>query len=93
LTEAEIAAEYITPHEITALKERLRTEEPPLSLDEARQSRANIKEERKASIDFIRSRTTSRAAQMGLPPTGICASVQTVTDTEVTTRSYDVFDG
>jgi hypothetical protein len=42
--------------------ERLKTEDPPLSLEQTRARRASIKEERKANIDFIRSRTSSRAS-------------------------------
>ncbi len=67
MTDVEITADYISSLEVLQLNERLRTEEPPKSLDEARQEarerRASIKEERKASIEFIRNRTSSRAAQ------------------------------
>lgn len=53
--------------EVAALGERLQTEPAPLSLQQARDRRASIKEERKRSIDFIRSRTNSRAAAQGRP--------------------------
>ncbi|KAF8852680.1 hypothetical protein BDZ45DRAFT_694892 [Acephala macrosclerotiorum] len=67
LTEAEMQAEVMKPADVEALGERLRTEDPPMSLDQVRARRASIKEERKRSIDFIRSRTSSRAAALGLP--------------------------
>jgi hypothetical protein len=53
--------------EFNKVAERLKTEEPPMTLEEARQRRASIKEDRKKSIEFIRSRTNSRAAAMGRP--------------------------
>lgn len=53
--------------EVAALGERLQTEPPPMSLQEARERRASIKEERKRSIEFIRRRTNSRAAANGRP--------------------------
>jgi len=71
MTSAEIAAEYASPQEVAQVAERLRTEGPPMSLDQARLRRASIKEERRASIEFIRHRTSSRAAQLGRPPEGI----------------------
>jgi len=40
----------------------LRAQPPPPSMAEARAHRASIKQERRANIDFIRSRTTSRAS-------------------------------
>lgn len=60
-------AEVMKPADVEALGERLRTEDLPMSLDQVRARRASIKEERKRSIDFIRSRTSSRAAALGLP--------------------------
>jgi hypothetical protein len=57
----------ITEDEVAALGERLQTDPPPMSLQEARERRASIKEGRKRSIDFIRSRTNSRAAASGRP--------------------------
>lgn len=74
MTEAELVAEVVTSLDLLEVKERLLNEEPPKSLEEARQDarvrrasiverRASIKVERKACIDFVRSRTTSRAAQ------------------------------
>lgn len=57
------------PAEIAAIGERLKNEEPPLSLEQARQRRLSIKEVRKSSIDFIRARTRARtlskAAEQG----------------------------
>ncbi|KAE8444431.1 hypothetical protein EG329_000522 [Mollisiaceae sp. DMI_Dod_QoI] len=67
LTEAEIQVDVMHPSEIAAIGERLKTEVAPMSLDQVRQRRASIKEERKRSIDFIRSRTSSRAAANGRP--------------------------
>jgi len=57
----------ISDDELAALGERLQTEPAPLSLQQARDRRASIKEERKAAIEFIRSRTNSRAAAQGRP--------------------------
>jgi hypothetical protein len=67
LTQAEINMGVITEDEVAALGEQLQTDPPPMSLQEARERRASIKEERKRSIDFIRRRTSSRAAAMGRP--------------------------
>ncbi|KAN0112655.1 hypothetical protein V8E51_005606 [Hyaloscypha variabilis] len=67
LTQAEINMGIIGDDEVAALGERLQNEPAPLSLQEARERRASIKEERKRSIDFIRSRTNSRAAAQGRP--------------------------
>jgi hypothetical protein len=57
----------ITEDEVAALGERLQTEPPPMSLKEARERKASIKEERKRSIEFIRSRTNSRVAASNRP--------------------------
>jgi len=67
LTQAEINMGVITEDQVAALSERLQTDPPPMSLQEARERRASIKEERKRSIEFIRSRTNSRAAANGRP--------------------------
>jgi hypothetical protein len=67
LTQAEINMGVINEDEVAALSERLQSDPPPMSLQEARERRASIKEERKRSIDFIRSRTNSRAAAVGRP--------------------------
>jgi hypothetical protein len=67
LTQAEINMGVITEDQVAALGERLQTDPPPMSLQEARERRASIKEERKRSIEFIRSRTNSRAAANGRP--------------------------
>jgi hypothetical protein len=67
LTQAEINMGIITEDQVAALGERLQTDPPPMSLQEARERRASIKEERKRSIEFIRSRTNSRAAANGRP--------------------------
>ena len=71
MTSAEMAAEMLPEDQVTELRDRLKIEEPPLSLQQARQRRMSIKSERKASIDFIKSRTNSRktsAASMGSRP-------------------------
>ncbi|PMD22710.1 hypothetical protein NA56DRAFT_658086 [Hyaloscypha hepaticicola] len=67
LTQAEIEAGVIKEDEVAAIGERLQTEPAPLSLQEVRERRASIKEERKRNIDFIRARTNSRAAALGRP--------------------------
>lgn len=46
---------------------QLRAQSPPPSIAEARARRASIKQERRDSIEFIRSRTTSRASAGGRP--------------------------
>ncbi|KAH8687634.1 hypothetical protein BGZ60DRAFT_558885 [Tricladium varicosporioides] len=66
LTAAEMVQDVIGQGDIDKIAEKLK-EEPPLSLEQARKRRASIKEERKKSIDFIRSRTSSRAGAMGQP--------------------------
>lgn len=78
MTDAELAAEAVTNVELQSIKERLLNEEPPKSLDEAREDarvrRASVVEReaadkaaskriRKMSITLLRERTNSRAAQ------------------------------
>jgi hypothetical protein len=53
--------------EIAAVGERLKTEEPPLSLEQARERRASITQQRKDSINLIRKRTASRVENTGRP--------------------------
>lgn len=52
--------------DLTSAVDRLKQEAPPLSLDQARERRVNemesAKEQRKASINLIRSRTASRTS-------------------------------
>ncbi len=67
MTEAELNSTVISEEELNLLNERLKSESAPMSLEQVRERRASIKEERKRSIDFIRSRTTSRAASGGRP--------------------------
>ncbi|KAK2627584.1 hypothetical protein QTJ16_003550 [Diplocarpon rosae] len=67
LTSAEIQSALLSNHEIATLHHQLSSSAAPLSLPEARQRRASIKDERKRSIDFIRRRTISRAEQLGRP--------------------------
>jgi hypothetical protein len=70
MTSAEIAMAnkaIMDAQDMAAAMERLKTEEPPASLDEARQRRASIKQQRRDSINLIRSRTASRASAMGRP--------------------------
>ncbi|KAE9375747.1 hypothetical protein N431DRAFT_403687 [Stipitochalara longipes BDJ] len=74
LTQAEINMGIIGDDEVAALGERLQNEPAPLSLQQARERRASIKEERKRSIDFIRSRTNSRAAAQGRPSMEVAES-------------------
>jgi hypothetical protein len=65
MTSAEIAMAnkaIMDAQDMAAAMERLKTEEPPASLDEARQRRASIKQQRRDSINLIRSRTASRAS-------------------------------
>lgn len=67
LTQAEINMGVITGDQVAALGESLLNDPPPMSLQEARERRASIKEERKRSIEFIRSRTNSRVAASARP--------------------------
>ncbi len=67
MTEAEIRQDIMNDEDVAALKERLKAEDPPKSLEEVRKRREDIKEERKRSIDFIRERTNSRAGVLGRP--------------------------
>lgn len=67
MTEAEIKSEVLNDEQISAIATKLQTENLPMSLEEARQRREEIKDERKKSIDFIRRRTLSRASQLGRP--------------------------
>ncbi|EPE30638.1 hypothetical protein GLAREA_03605 [Glarea lozoyensis ATCC 20868] len=67
LSSAELSAQAMGADEFVKVAERLKTEEPPMTLEQVRQRRASIKEDRKKSIEFIRSRTNSRAAAMGHP--------------------------
>lgn len=75
MTSAELKAATVTEKELDATLARLQAEPAPLGLQEAiqkeRERRASIKEERKRSIDFIRSRTNSRAAALGRPSTEV----------------------
>ena len=63
-------SEVITEDRNTAI-DRMKSESPLLSLDQVRQRRASVKEsvkeQRKASIDLIRSRTASRASVTARP--------------------------
>ncbi|PVH83735.1 hypothetical protein DL98DRAFT_652197 [Cadophora sp. DSE1049] len=67
LTEAEIKSEVLNDTQVAAIATQLQTDAPPMSLEEARQRRESIKDERKKSIDFIRRRTMSRASVLGRP--------------------------
>ncbi|KAG4418007.1 hypothetical protein IFR04_008827 [Cadophora malorum] len=67
LTEAEIKSEVLNDNQVAAIATQLQTDAPPLSLEQARQRRESIKDERKKSIDFIRHRTMSRASLLGRP--------------------------
>ncbi|KAK0100868.1 hypothetical protein ONS95_007315 [Cadophora gregata] len=67
LTEAEIKSEVLNDTQVAAIATQLQYDAPPLSLEEARQRRESIKDERKKSIDFIRRRTMSRASTLGRP--------------------------
>jgi hypothetical protein len=67
LSAAELSTQLMGTEEFVKVAERLKTEEPPMTLEQARKRRASIKEDRKKSIEFIRSRTNSRAAAMGRP--------------------------
>lgn len=67
LTEAEISGDMAGVQDLATVVERLRNEEPPLSLEQVRDRRASIKKQRKESISLIRSRTASRASNGGRP--------------------------
>ena len=67
LTEAEIKSEVLNDNQVAAIATQLQNDAPPMSLEQARQRRESIKDERKKSIDFIRRRTMSRASLLGRP--------------------------
>ncbi|KAL5323996.1 hypothetical protein ACEPPN_008539 [Leptodophora sp. 'Broadleaf-Isolate-01'] len=67
LTEAEIQSDLLNDTQVAAIATSLQTDAAPLSLEQARQRRESIKDERKRSIDFIRRRTISRASALGRP--------------------------
>jgi hypothetical protein len=66
-TAAESSNSATEAEDMTAVVERLKRENPPPSLQEAREQRASNKEQRRASISLIRSRTASRASNSGRP--------------------------
>ncbi|KAH8811654.1 hypothetical protein F5884DRAFT_283942 [Xylogone sp. PMI_703] len=66
-TSAEIQRDRITPKEAAELMDNWKGD-PPMSLEQSREQRGSIKAERRASINFIRARTVSRAATEDLPP-------------------------
>ncbi|CZT53186.1 uncharacterized protein RSE6_14654 [Rhynchosporium secalis] len=65
LTEAEIQSDLLSSNQVAAIASQLQNEASHLSLQEARQRRESIKNERKKSIEFIRRRTLSRAGAAG----------------------------
>lgn len=67
MTDAEMKSEVLDDYQIDKIATQLKTADPPLSLEQARQRRDSIKEERKMNIDFIRRRTMSRAEALGRP--------------------------
>ncbi|KAL2073574.1 hypothetical protein VTL71DRAFT_10900 [Oculimacula yallundae] len=67
LTSAELASTVLSSPEVHQIGTTLQSEAAPMSLQEARQRRESIKDERKKSIEFIRRRTISRAAVGGRP--------------------------
>ncbi|RFU29368.1 hypothetical protein B7463_g6971, partial [Scytalidium lignicola] len=67
-TTAEVQRDLVGPIETAALMDSLKMEEPPMSLEQSRERRESIKAERRASINFIRARTASRAANEDQPP-------------------------
>jgi len=52
----------MTDEELATVAEKLKND-PSMSLEEVRERKASVKEERSALVQFIRSRTSSRAAK------------------------------
>lgn len=59
--------EIMGSQDLATVVERLKGEDSPLSLEQVRERKASIKEQRKESINLIRSRTASRASTSGRP--------------------------
>jgi len=61
----------MSPAEVAAVAEELKTAPPPLGMEEVRARKKSIteanKETRKTAVAFIRARTASRAAAQGIP--------------------------
>jgi hypothetical protein len=61
----------MSPAEVAAVAEELKSAPPPATLEEVRARKKSIteanRETRKSSIAFIRARTASRAAAQGIP--------------------------
>jgi len=58
--------EAMQPDEVDALRESLKSK-PPQSLQEVRDRKVEDKQKRKDLVSFLRVRTNSRAAEMGVP--------------------------
>jgi hypothetical protein len=58
--------EAMQPDEVDALHENLKSK-PPKSLQEVRDRKVEDKQKRKELVSFLRVRTNSRAAEMGVP--------------------------
>ena len=62
LTAAELCMEIMSDDEVSAVGDRLKLEEPPMSLEQTRECRARITQQRKDTINLIRKRTASRSS-------------------------------
>jgi hypothetical protein len=62
-----MSEEVIGNKDLAACVDRLKSEGSPPSLEEVRERRASIKEQRRENINMIRSRTASRASNSGRP--------------------------
>jgi hypothetical protein len=69
-----MASTVMSPAEVAAVAEELKTAPPPLGMEEVRARKKSIteanKETRKTAVAFIRARTASRAAAQGIPLPG-----------------------
>jgi hypothetical protein len=67
----DLSRDILKVEEIALMHEKLKTDDPPLSLSETRQQKREkeiaSKEDRRKAVEFIRSRTTSRASALGRP--------------------------
>jgi hypothetical protein len=71
MTSAELASTVMSPAEVAAVAEELKSAPPPAGLEEVRARKKSIteanRETRKTAVAFIRARTASRAAAQGIP--------------------------
>ena len=65
MTHVEFRAAVITDEALANEFQKLKTEAPPMTLEEARARRRGIKELRRNAVKFIKGRTASRIAAQG----------------------------